>query len=125
LLDRESHPARFPADLPKFFIQFLTDPEDVVLDIFSGSNTTGYVAEQYQRRWLSMELERSYAALSAVRFMEEWPEHEIQSSLVSIEAGSRMRLKAPSLALFDKEPERLRATPPGTDAPGQAVFFVT
>ena len=74
MLERESHPARFPADLPKFFIQFLTDPGDVVLDIFSGSNTTGYVAEQLQRHWLSMELDRSYAALSAVRFMDGWSE---------------------------------------------------
>ena len=26
---------------PRFFIEFLTEPEDVLLDIFSGSNTTG------------------------------------------------------------------------------------
>ena len=123
MLDRESHPARFPADLPKFFIQFLTDPEDVVLDIFSGSNTTGYVAEQYQRRWLSMELDRSYAALSAVRFMDGWPEHEIRSSLTNIEAGELVRLRALDISLFDKEPEPTRPRLPGADAGGQALLF--
>lgn len=125
MLDRESHPARFPADLPKFFIQFLTDPGDVVLDIFSGSNTTGYVAEQHQRRWLSMELDRSYAVLSALRFMEDWPEHAIRSSLASIEAGNLTRLKDPNIGLFDNETEPRRPKPPGTDTPGQALLFTT
>ncbi len=125
MLERDSHPARFPADLPKFFVQFLTDPEDVVLDIFSGSNTTGYVAEQHQRRWLSMELDRSYAALSAVRFMDGWPERVIRAALTNIEAGKLVRLKAPDMALFDKEPEPLRPKPPGPDAAGQALLFTT
>ena len=39
------HPARFPEKLPTFFIEFLTDPGDTVLDIFAGSNTTGSAAE--------------------------------------------------------------------------------
>ncbi|WP_255453332.1 site-specific DNA-methyltransferase, partial [Wolbachia endosymbiont of Atemnus politus] len=41
----KQHPARFPAKLPQFFIRFLTQPGDVVLDIFAGSNTTGFVCE--------------------------------------------------------------------------------
>ena len=35
-----SHPARFPEALPQFFIRMLTSEDDLVLDIFSGSNTT-------------------------------------------------------------------------------------
>ena len=46
------HPARFPEALPEFFINFLTDPNDLVLDIFAGSNTTGRTAERLGRRWL-------------------------------------------------------------------------
>jgi site-specific DNA-methyltransferase (cytosine-N4-specific) len=65
-----SHPARFPEALPEFFIKFLTDPGDLVLDIFAGSNTTGMVAERLGRRWLSFELDREYAALSMIRFLE-------------------------------------------------------
>ncbi len=125
MLNREGHPARFPADLPRFFIQFLTEPGDVVLDIFSGSNTTGYVADQHQRRWLSMELDRSYAVLSAVRFMEGWTEDEIRSSLANIEAGKAIRLKASAIPLFDDAPEPQSPKPPGTDAPGQALLFTT
>ena len=68
-LGREGHPARFPAALPAFFINFLTDPGDLVLDIFGGSNTTGRVCEDLGRRWIAMEERRDYAALSLVRFV--------------------------------------------------------
>ncbi|MFF8783674.1 DNA-methyltransferase [Streptomyces sp. NPDC015125] len=68
-LDIKSHPARFPSELPRFFIEFLTKPGDVVVDIFSGSNTTGMVAEQLGRKWYSFELSRDYAALSIMRFL--------------------------------------------------------
>lgn len=63
-----SHPARFPRILPKFFIRFLTDAGDLVLDPFAGSNTTGKVAEDLQRQWLAVELEEEYVRTSALRF---------------------------------------------------------
>jgi site-specific DNA-methyltransferase (cytosine-N4-specific) len=62
------HPARFPAALPEFFIRLLTKPDDVVLDPFAGSNTTGRVAEDLQRLWLAVELKQDYLAASALRF---------------------------------------------------------
>lgn len=71
-----SHPARFPAALPEFFVNMLTEPGDLVVDIFSGSNTTGAVAESLGRRWLSMEADREYAALSVLRFLEGSRQHE-------------------------------------------------
>jgi site-specific DNA-methyltransferase (cytosine-N4-specific) len=64
----KGHPARFPARLPEFFIRLLTDPEDVVMDIFAGSNTTGFVAETEGRRWIAFEQELEYLAASAFRF---------------------------------------------------------
>lgn len=70
LIGERQHPARFPAKLPEFFIRMLTLPNDVVLDIFAGSNTTGQVAEGEQRRWLSFELSREYVATSAFRFVD-------------------------------------------------------
>lgn len=45
-----SHPARMPAQLADFFIRFLTNKGDVVLDPFGGSNTTGAVAEGLGRK---------------------------------------------------------------------------
>ena len=68
------HPARFPASLPEFFIKLTTDPDDVVLDIFAGSNTTGCVAEHLGRQWLAFENVQEYLAASALRFDLDLPE---------------------------------------------------
>lgn len=62
------HPARFPPQLPEFFINFLTDEGDLVLDIFAGSNTTGAVCERLRRRWLAFELEPGYLTAGRLRF---------------------------------------------------------
>ncbi len=62
------HPARFPEEFPEFFIDFLTDPGDLVVDIFAGSNTTGAVAERKDRRWIAIEVDQDYAKSSAYRF---------------------------------------------------------
>jgi DNA modification methylase len=63
------HPARFPQKLPMFFIKFLTEPGDKVLDIFAGSNTTGFAAEELARKWIAFEEEPAYLAASAFRFI--------------------------------------------------------
>ena len=65
---RKIHPARFPAELPRFFINFCTDPGDLVLDPFAGSNTTGMVAEELGRRWISVEKDTQYWKDSKMRF---------------------------------------------------------
>jgi len=62
------HPARFPAALPEFFVKFLTEPHDVVLDPFAGSNMTGQVAETLDRQWIAVDVEDAYVRASAVRF---------------------------------------------------------
>jgi len=67
------HPARFPAVLPEFFIKLLTDYDDIVLDPFAGSNTTGMVAERLDRRWVAVELDQEYLEASKFRFDEVRP----------------------------------------------------
>lgn len=68
------HPARFPMGLPAFFIEFLTEPGDLVCDPFAGSNTTGEAAEVLGRNWVSCDLDRegtrtgTYVRASALRF---------------------------------------------------------
>ncbi len=63
------HPARMPRELPEFFIRFLTDENDIVLDPFCGSNTTGEVAETLRRKWISIDLEKNYLEGSIGRFL--------------------------------------------------------
>ncbi len=69
LVGADRHPARFPARVPEFFIRFLTDPGDTVVDIFAGSNTTGQVAEIEDRNWLAFEERLDYLAASVFRFI--------------------------------------------------------
>lgn len=66
--DLEQHPARMPPDLVEFFVRFLTDEGDLVLDPFAGSNTTGAVAERLNRRWLSCDAKWNYVSASVSRF---------------------------------------------------------
>jgi DNA modification methylase len=73
----KAHPARFPEKLPSFFIQFLTEPCDIVLDIFAGSNTTGAAAEQAGRRWLAFERDKKYLLASTFRFIDELSPNEL------------------------------------------------
>ena len=62
------HPAAMPEPLVRFFVQFLTQPGDLVLDPFAGSNTTGAIAEELGRRWIGIEANPEYAELSRIRF---------------------------------------------------------
>ena len=62
------HPARFPAALPEFFTKLVTEPGDLVLDPFAGSNTTGAVAQGLQRFWLAFEEIEEYLEASRFRF---------------------------------------------------------
>lgn len=68
------HPARFPLGLPAFFIEFLTEPGDLVLDPFGGSGVTGEAAEGLGRKWITCDLDEeagrkdTYVRASAFRF---------------------------------------------------------
>jgi site-specific DNA-methyltransferase (cytosine-N4-specific) len=62
------HPARFPPPVPEFFVRFLTQPGQTVLDPFAGSNVTGQVAEALERRWVAVEVNGDYVAGSMLRF---------------------------------------------------------
>ena len=46
-----------------------TDPGDLVLDPTCGSGTTGYVAEQWGRRWITIDTSRVALALARARIM--------------------------------------------------------
>jgi DNA modification methylase len=67
------HPARFPPGLPEFFIRFLTEERQLVVDPFAGSNVTGQVAEQLGRSWISAEINGDYVAGSRLRFADAVP----------------------------------------------------
>lgn len=87
----KGHPARFPAALPEFFIKFLTEENDLVVDIFGGSNTTGQVAEKLNRRWMTFELSQEYVAASVFRFSED--KESAKAQYESILNGSHIKIE--------------------------------
>lgn len=110
------HPARFPHGLPEFFIRFLTDPPDLVLDPFAGSNVTGEVAEMLGRRWLAFEIVEEYLEGSKFRFpvtsertylYADYADDGDEPDLVEVEQP----------ALLDGEGE-YRVEPQGEEGPG-------
>ena len=54
------HPAPFHPQLPEFFIKWLTDKNDVVLDPFMGGGTTADVALNMNRNYLGFEINETY-----------------------------------------------------------------
>ncbi len=64
----QPHPARYPVKLPEFFIKFLTEEGDLVLDPFGGSNATGEAAEETKRHWIYFETNETYLKGSRFRF---------------------------------------------------------
>ena len=91
----KQHPARFPSKLPEFFIKMLTDQNDLVVDIFAGSNTTGAVAEAEGRNWLSFEENSDYVATSSFRFISNrLSDLEIKEIYKRIIDGENLDLQA-------------------------------
>jgi DNA modification methylase len=88
------HPARFPASLPEFFIKLLTEPNDIVVDPFAGSNTTGVVAERLNRRWVAIEQVPEYVETSKVRFESgertDIPHTLSQSNRIGLKSGASL-----------------------------------
>jgi site-specific DNA-methyltransferase (cytosine-N4-specific) len=86
----------------------LTDPDDLVVDIFGGSNTTGQVAEVESRRWVAFEALPEYVAASSFRFLEKDTPLELMKSIYSkIVAGESISSVITSLT--DHRTRRLAA----------------
>lgn len=89
----KGHPARFPSKLPEFFIKFLTDEDDLVVDIFGGSNTTGFVCQQLRRNWISIDMDSSYSAMSSFRFIPKgFSEKDLLNLYYTIMAGNTIQI---------------------------------
>lgn len=63
-----AHPARFPSELPEYFIRMLTDKGDLVLDPFAGSCATGEAAERLSRKWVCIDTDKNYLQGAQLRF---------------------------------------------------------
>ena len=106
------HPARFPADLPEFFVRMLTDAGDRVFDPFAGSCVTGEVAERLKRKWICTELNETYLKGGLGRFTRP-----VQLDRPSPnDEGSYYRVPRPGL-LWNGEPGEMLPSDGGKKRP--------
>jgi DNA modification methylase len=64
------HPAIFPEYLAKDHIQTWTNADDIVLDPFMGSGTTGASCVELNRRFIGIEISKEYCELAVRRIKE-------------------------------------------------------
>lgn len=87
------HPARFPVAFAEFFIRFLTDERDHVLDPFGGSGSTAEAAERMGRYWTTMEIDEEYVRGAKIRFLEDCQPLLLKDERPDCVRGSKMKAK--------------------------------
>ena len=65
------HPAPFPVELPKRFINLYSFKEDLVLDPFIGSGTTAVASKLMQRNYVGYEINKDYIEIANKRLQAE------------------------------------------------------
>ena len=92
---------RFIVETPNKVIQrcvlMTTDPGDLVLDPTCGSGTTAYVAEQWGRRWITIDTSRVALALARARIMgARYPYYLLADSKEGQSKRAELSLHVPS-----------------------------
>ena len=78
-------------------ILMTTDPGDLVLDPTCGSGTTAYVAEQWGRRWITIDTSRVALALARARIMgARYPYYLLTDSKAGQEQEAKLSRRLPS-----------------------------
>ena len=78
-----------------------TDPGDLVLDPTCGSGTTAFVAEQWGRRWITIDTSRVALALARTRLMcARFPFYDLADSPAGAERVARITAQAASAGPF-------------------------
>lgn len=75
------HPTQKPIELLKRIILSTTEKGDLVLDPFNGSGTTGFVSKLYNRRYIGIDLEKTYLDLTLKRIKTIEPKITNQENL--------------------------------------------
>ena len=96
--DNKQYVVQTNSEVIKRCILMATDPGDLVLDPTCGSGTTAYVAEQWGRRWITIDTSRVALALARTRIMgarypyyllTDSPEGQAKESEISHSAPSQ------------------------------------
>jgi len=95
-----------------------TDPGDLVLDPTCGSGTTAYVAEQWGRRWITVDTSRVALALARTRLMAaRFPYYLLADSPEGIRKEAEVRGQIPDAVILSeaKNPDSSSPLAPQND----------
>ncbi|MCC6145996.1 MAG: site-specific DNA-methyltransferase [Anaerolineaceae bacterium] len=109
---QKAHPTQKPEALLYRVILSSTMPDDVILDPFFGSGTTGAVAMRLGRKWIGIEREMDYVAVARQRMASITPEIFPDQAL-DVGGGRRTEKRIPFGALLEN----------GLLQPGQLLYF--
>jgi len=98
----ENHPTQKPVALLERIIKASTNVGDTVLDPFSGTFTTSFVAKQLGRKSIGIELQEDYVkiGLRRLQFADEYKGEKLQKELRTFET-KKQQFNTPVLSLFD------------------------
>jgi adenine-specific DNA-methyltransferase len=98
--DKKSYIVQTPARIPERCMLMTTDPGDLILDPTCGSGTTAYVAEQWGRRWITIDTSRVALALARSRLMAaKYPYYLLADSEAGVRKEAEVSGHAPSLTM--------------------------
>ena len=99
-------------------ILMTTDPGDLVLDPTCGSGTTAFVAEQWGRRWITIDTSRVALALARQRLMAgRFPAYLLHDTVEGMEKEAEITRRPP-------DPDRLAAAQKASHKPRIRQGFV-
>lgn len=77
---RVNHPAPFPVELPRRFIELYTYKDELVLDPFMGSGTTAVAAISTQRHWVGYEISAEWVEIASTRIATAITQHDAENA---------------------------------------------
>lgn len=104
----KAHPARYPSELPEYFIRMTTDAGDLVVDPFGGSCVTGEVAERLKRKWQCTELSEEYLQGAVGRFSPDGAPPKVPIAAKVDDAANYYRLARPGVLWNGEHRDSLR-----------------
>ncbi|MDR2761606.1 MAG: adenine-specific DNA-methyltransferase [Planctomycetaceae bacterium] len=104
----ENHPTQKPVALLERIIKASSNIDDTVLDPFSGTFTTSFVAQQLNRKSIGIELQEEYVkiGLRRLKLSEEYKGEKLQKQIRSFETKKLQQQNAAKLNLFNEKYDR-------------------
>lgn len=69
--ERYEHPCQKPLSLIKYFVNILSQPEDIILDLFGGTGTVAVACQQMGRKYIIFEKEEQWIRIIYERLKQQ------------------------------------------------------